>query len=239
MSRVALLLAAGKATRLGPLRQQWAKACVPVAGVSPLEFLLPRLAAAGVDRAWINLHYRPDQVRERARAAAPAGLELRFLEEPALLGTGGSLAAVADAEGRPPDLVANAKVYTDFDFASLLGSPEPALVLHPASPLAAFGGLEHAAGRVTGLRPRGPARPGAAVFTGIARPDAAWLPALAAARPEDGLRCLIRHGLLPALAAGHRPRALLHDGWWQEISSPERVERAAAELRQRGLGALS
>ncbi len=233
----ALVLAAGRATRLGPLRDRWAKACVPVAGVSPLAFLLPRLAAAGVRRAWVNLHYRAEQVREEARRHAPPGLELRFLEEEALLGTGGSLLAVAEAEARAPELVVNAKVYTDFDFAGLLADPRPALVLHPASPLAEFGGLAHADGLVCGLRPRGggPTGEQAAVFTGIARPDPAWLAHLEAAAPVDGLRCSVRHGLLPALAAGHAPRAVLHRGWWQEISSPERVAAAAAELRGRGL----
>ncbi|RMH01619.1 MAG: hypothetical protein D6702_10990 [Planctomycetota bacterium] len=230
MTATALLLAAGLATRLGSLRRRWAKACVPVAGTSPLAFLLPRLAAAGVDRVWINLHHRPEQVRAQARAAAPPGLELRFLEEKHLLGTGGTLAAVAEADGALPDLVVNAKVFTDFPFGSLLADPEPALVLHPASPLREFGGLRHARGRIVGLagRDEDPAR--AAVYTGIARPDPAWLPHLTAARPAGGLRCLVRHGLLPALAAGRRPRAVLHAGWWREISTPERLARARAEM---------
>lgn len=239
MSAVALVLAAGQATRLGPLRERWAKACLPVAGVSPLQFLLPRLAAAGVGRAWVNLHYRPEQVRRAALDCAPAGLELRFLEEPELLGTGGTLAAVAAAEGRLPDLVVNAKIYTDLDFSQVLDDPRPTLVLHPPSPLEVFGGLEHAGGRVTGLRPRGPARPGAAVYTGIARPDPAWLAELERAEPAGGLRCLVRDGLRPALARGQAPRARLHLGWWQEISSPERVEAVQGELLRRGLGALS
>lgn len=238
MSASALLLAAGRATRLGPLRERWAKACAPVAGTSPLAFLLPRLAAAGVERIWINLHHHAEQVRDLARALAPPGVELHFLEEPELLGTGGSLLAVAARDGGLPELVVNAKIFTDFRFERLLAAPAAALVLHPPSDLREFGGLRHEAGRVTGLLPRAAAAAagvaGAAVFAGIARPDPAWLLLLAAA-PAGRPRCLIRDGVLPALAAGRAPAALLHDGFWCEISTPERLAAAAEELRQRGL----
>ena len=67
----ALLLAAGKATRLGALRNQYAKACVPVAGTTPLRFAIERLAQAGVTRVIVNLHWQAEQVRAAGRAAVP------------------------------------------------------------------------------------------------------------------------------------------------------------------------
>ena len=229
----ALVLAAGKATRLEGLREQYAKACVPVGDTTPLQHLLPRLHQAGVTRAWINLHWQAEQVREHALAAAPQGLELYFLEEPDLLGTGGTLLQVTEQD-QLPEVVVNAKLFSDFDYAQLLAAPAGTVVLHPGSPLSEFGGLQFENDCITGLLPRAEAAATqtdsasqAAVFTGIAHPHHSWL---------DGLRttptpsCWIRHGLLPALAAGHPTHALLHRGCWCEISTPERVQSAKNQL---------
>ena len=54
----ALVFAAGKATRLEGLREQYAKACVPVGDTTPLQHILPCLHQAGVTRAWVNLHWQ-------------------------------------------------------------------------------------------------------------------------------------------------------------------------------------
>lgn len=231
----ALLFAAGQATRLAGLRERWAKACVPVGATSPLADLLPRVVAAGFAPIWINLQHHADQVRAAARAAAPQAA-LRFLEEPELLGTGGTLLAVAEADGALPSFCANAKVFGDFAPAALRGAPPGTVVLHPDSPLAEFGGLRFdAEWRVLGLAPRAAgSESSAAVFTGFCVPHPAWLPPLARARSErpGAPLCLIRDGLLPALAAGAEHRALLHRGWWCEVSTPERVAAAARRLRR-------
>ena len=73
---------------------------------------------------------------------------------------------------------------------------------------------------------------GTAVFTGVCRPAAAWLGHLAATRSADpdGVLCLVRHGILPAIAAGERVPVYFHDGRWCEISTPERVTAAAGVL---------
>ena len=242
MSR-ALLLAAGKATRLGALRDRYAKACVPIAGTTPLRFAIEALAAAGVRELVINLHWQGEQVRAAAEQARPAGLRLRFLEEETLLGTGGTLLACQESFGFLPDLVSNAKLFTDLDWSAVLRAAPGSLVLHTASPLAEFGGLLYdERGQVRGLLSRQqlaegqtppPAPAGAAVYTGICRPDPAWLPFLqrdaAPARAEGKPLCLVRSGFLPALAAGVQVPSLLHHGAWCEISTPERV-RAAEEL---------
>jgi len=240
----ALLLAAGRATRLGPMRQRYAKACVPVAGTTPLRFLLEACAQARYHDIWINTHFRAEQVRAHAEEVAPAGVKLHFLHEPELLGTGGTLLHLWQQHGVVPQLVANAKMFTDFDVARLQDAAAGTLVLHPASPLATFGGFRFATDhRILGLLERQQSVPPgqqAAVFTGLYRPHRSWLEALAAAReaaPKDIL-CLVRHGLMTALAtpgkASEESRkiavAMLHTGFWCEISTPERVSQASQLL---------
>jgi len=238
----ALLLAAGKATRLGELRDQYAKACVPIGKTTPLRFMMEQLAESGVTEIWVNLHWRAEQVREHALQSASQGVEVRFLEEPQLLGTGGTLLECFRQRGLMPDLVANAKQFGDVDFSALLKQPVGSLVLHPPSPLADFGGLCYDDdSRITGLLPKSEAAHAtsataqAAVYTGICRPDPAWLPFLVAARnakPDDVL-CMVRHGMLPAMADGVFPHAWLHHGEWCEISTPARVQAVAEQFKAR------
>lgn len=232
----ALLLAAGRATRLGALREQYAKACVPVAGTTPLRFLLHAFADAGYEHLWINTHYRAEQVREQAEAEAPPSLQLHFLHEPTLLGTGGTLLHLYEQHGVMPEAVANAKMFCDFPFATLRHANPGTLVLHPASDLKVFGGLRFdPEQRVLGLQSREEAAASgesAAVFTGIYRPHQSWLNSLAEARTAapNALLCSVRHGLLPNL---QQAQALLHSGFWCEISTADRVQEAERLIRHR------
>lgn len=246
----ALLLAAGKATRLGALRDQYAKACVPVAGTTPLRFAIEALAQAGVTRVIVNLHWQAEQVQAEARAAVPSDMQLEFLQEEVLLGTGGTVLACLDQFGVLPDLVMNAKQFGDLDFGAVLQAPAGSLVLHQGSPLSLFGGLAYsAADHLLGLvgRDTPPQLPagavGAAVYTGICRPDSAWLPHLEAAAPEARAKqealCLARSGFLAAAAAESAVPVFLHDGVWCEISTPERVQEAAAIVQALADGARS
>lgn len=235
----ALILAAGNATRLLGFRDRYAKANVPVGDTTPLRFLLEALGDA-FQEVWINLHFKGEQVREEAERWANPKVRLHFLEEPRLLGTGGTLLEMVERSGVVPELLVNAKMFTDFRFASLREAAPGTMVLHPSSPLKTFGGLRcDAQDHLLGLCPREAALGSeeyAAVFTGICRPHPSWIPHLKEARthhPEDPL-CLIRHGLLPCLidSPGHA-RRWSHAGYWCEISTPERVQEAAGLVTQR------
>lgn len=232
----ALILAAGKATRLVGLRDRYAKATLPVGDTTPLRFLLEALGEE-FEEVWINLHYKAEQVREHAQRYAAQGVRLHFLEEEVLLGTGGTLLEMVRRVGTVPELVVNAKMFTDFPFGSMKEVAPGTMVLHAGSPLEAFGGLrfDHQ-GRILGLLPQGatPQKSGsAAVFVGICHPHHAWLEALRNARKKDpaGILCLIRHGLMPVLQTrpGHAS-ALMHEGMWCEISTPQRVEESRRQL---------
>lgn len=238
MKPSALLLAAGKATRLGVLRERYAKACVPIAGTTPLASMIEQLIAAGIERVCINLHWQGQQVREVACRANRDRAELIWLEEDELLGTGGSLLAAVDLLGDLPDWVINAKQFGDIDWQALQHAPRGTLLVHPASSLAVFGGLSYdpRTGLLSGLVPRGeapslPAGDVAAVYTGIARPAATWLEELQRTANAAPL-CLARHGFLASAAAGEAVRIVEHHGWWCEISTPERVAIAEQLLLQ-------
>ncbi len=228
----ALLLAAGNATRLGEIRNDFAKANVPVGDTTPLRFALEALRQAGYRRVWINLHYKADQVREQAMRYA-GDLEINFLYEGKLLGTGGTLLEVSQRDFKLPQLILNAKIFGDFNLKQMLDNEPGSLLLHPKTDVSNFGGFYYKPNmQIDGLAAKGqsldPTKQ-CAVFTGICTPHQLWLDRLHLARkqsPHD-LLCIVRHGLLPALAQDPtHAQAILHRGDWCEISTPQRVAEA-------------
>src|SRR4051812_13478345 len=86
----ALVLAAGQSTRIQAVAPDCPKPLIVVAGETVLERNLRQLAAAGVHQAWINLHYRGEQIEALIGDGRAFGLRVEYSWEPALLGTAGA-----------------------------------------------------------------------------------------------------------------------------------------------------
>lgn len=97
----AMLLAAGKGTRLGELTQNMPKPLLPIAGRPLLSFTLALLADAGVSDVVVNLHHLAAQVREQLGDGSRWGLRVRYSLEEELLGTAGAVRRAADAFTEP------------------------------------------------------------------------------------------------------------------------------------------
>jgi MurNAc alpha-1-phosphate uridylyltransferase len=85
----AMVLAAGLGTRLRPVTDHLPKPLVEIAGQCLLDHALDRLAAAEVERAVVNLHYKGDMVA--ARLAGRDRPRIELLREQTLLETGGGV----------------------------------------------------------------------------------------------------------------------------------------------------
>jgi MurNAc alpha-1-phosphate uridylyltransferase len=85
----AMVLAAGLGTRLRPLTEHLPKPLVEVAGRTLLDHALDRLALAGVERVVVNAHYRAAMIAAHlARRDHP---RIAISEEAELLDTGGGV----------------------------------------------------------------------------------------------------------------------------------------------------
>src|SRR5438552_6352658 len=116
----AVLLAAGRGTRLKPLTDSVPKCLLPIAGRPLLEYWLLLLARHGVTEVLINLHHLPDAVR-RFLARSPHGPPVRTVHEPVLLGSAGTLWANRDwVSGEEEFLIACADNLTNADLGSLM-----------------------------------------------------------------------------------------------------------------------
>jgi len=87
----AVLLAAGNSTRIAAVSGGIPKPLLPVRGEPVLVRNARRLAAAGVQRLWVNLHYRGDLIRAALGDGRAIGLRIDYSEEPTILGTAGGV----------------------------------------------------------------------------------------------------------------------------------------------------
>ncbi len=117
----AMVLAAGRGTRLRPLSNTRPKALAAVDGRRLLEHVLRRLVSAGVTEVIINLHHLGTQIPPFLEQHGCFGMgRVAYSEEPVLLDTGGGLkhAGWFFDDGQP-FLVHNVDVLSDIDLAAL------------------------------------------------------------------------------------------------------------------------
>jgi NDP-sugar pyrophosphorylase family protein len=247
----AMVLTAGRGTRLWPLTAQRPKASLPLGGRWLVEHVLDWLEGHGVDEATLNLHHRGEVLR--ARLGPRRGrVALRYSDEPELLGTGGALDPLRGwlAE-RGTFVVVNGKLVTEVDLGAaraahrrhvakgalatlvLRKNPDPARYTQVLT-------AQPVAGEPFGLRAvRGFVRPGAApkarvflpplLFTGIALVEPALLERVPRGRASD----VVSDVYEPLLAAGGLIAAVVDEALWLEPSTRERYLEAALALAAR------
>lgn len=223
----AMVLSAGRGDRMRPLTDAMPKPLLRVAGRPLIEHAIGRLAAAGVTDLVVNLGYRGSQIRDHLGDGARLGVTIEYSDEgEPPLDTGGGVFRALDLLGDQPFLVANADIFSDFDFAPLAARaaampdrdlahlvlvPNP--VQHPTGDFAFDDGrvLNDGALRLT--------------YAGLSilRPELFW-------NCEDGRFSLVplwRHAAACGQLGGER-----YDGRWSDVGTPERLAALEAQLQE-------
>ena len=224
----AMLLAAGRGERMGPLTAEHPKPLLSLGPETLIERHLRRLAAAGFHEIVINLSYLGERIRAAIGDATPWGQSVAYSEEgePPLETAGGILHALP-LLGDEPFMVVSTDVVTDFDFGRLAraGGAYVAgnLVLVPNPP-------HHPEGDF-GLAPAGRLRrePPRHTYSGIGVLRPSLFRGL-----DPGITPL-RTLLHPAVRRGAL-RGILHDGLWRDVGTPERLADVRELLRAGGSG---
>lgn len=115
----ALILAAGKGTRLGHLTADYPKPMLALCGRPLLAYHIDWLRSYGATQIAINLHHAADVIRTYFGDGSTFGVEIVYSYEPELLGTAGAarrLAAFLDERF----VVLYGDVFTNIDLANLL-----------------------------------------------------------------------------------------------------------------------
>lgn len=117
----ALVLAAGKSTRIAARASGLPKPLIAVNGRPILLRTLEWLVAHDISPVWINLHYNPESIRDAVKGSQYADLDIRFTHEHKLLGTAGAVKNL-EAEWTEPFLLVYGDNLLGFNIADMVAS---------------------------------------------------------------------------------------------------------------------
>ena len=216
----AIILAGGKAERLGDVARGRPKALVPVGGQPIVRYQVDALAGAGVGRVIVSCRAGAEPLFEQE--LTEVGVEIVAVGEPEPLGRGGGLRfAAARRRESGPVYALNGDELLDLEFARVLdhhrGSDAAATIV--VAPLVSPLGVVDVDDddKVTGFR-EGPRLP-------------YWVNAGCYVLDEEALERLPERGdhemtTFPELAREGRLRAFRHEGLWLTVNTPKDLRRA-------------
>ena len=215
----AMILAAGRGTRLGALSKTVPKVMQTIAGKPLIGYQLEWLHSAGVTDVVINLHHLGEQIRDYVGDGKQFGLAAHYSPEETLLETGGGIVAALPKLGTRPFLILLGDIFTDFPFVQFAKTlPTNSLIHLLLTPTPAFrdrGDFNWTRGLVTG-------RGNSHVYCGLALLD----PSMLAGRAAEPFS--LREPLFEAVS-NKRVTGQVWDGYWTDIGTPEQLR----ELRER------
>jgi NDP-sugar pyrophosphorylase family protein len=116
----AMILAAGKGTRLGKITESIPKALVSLNGKSALRLAVEKCSSHGFNDIIINVHHFADMVEDEVRKLTSLGFRISVSDErDGLLETGGGLFKARDFFDENPFLVYNVDIVSDLDLTAL------------------------------------------------------------------------------------------------------------------------
>lgn len=143
----AILLAGGKGTRLRPLTIHTPKPIVPIFDRPFLHYQLDLLKQVPeIDEVVLSLNYQPRRIEEMFGDGSNAGLGIRYVVEPAPLGTAGAVRYAGESLHESV-VVFNGDVLTQVDLAAVIRlhrerKAKATIVLTPVENPAAYGLVE-------------------------------------------------------------------------------------------------
>jgi len=236
----AMILAAGRSTRLGAIGLALPKPLLPVCGYPAITFAIELCRRAGLCDIIVNLHHHGDKVGQTLGDGSRFGVRLRYSVEEELLGTGGALWKARYMFEPGPILVINGKVAADIDLGRVMEAHRNAaprtlatMVVRadPNPELWAPIGVD-TTGAVFSIRGKRGDRTALGsilprMFAGIHVVEPALLDRL-----PEGVSDVIGDAYIPALLDGHRIGSLSMAGYFAEHSTPERYLAGNFELMQ-------
>ena len=227
-----MVLAAGRGERMRPLTDGVPKPLLEVAGRPLIDHVLDKLAAAGVERAVVNVHYLAEMI-ERHLAARTKPKVVISDERATLLDTGGGVVKALGALGREPFFHVNSDtIWIDGvkpNLVRLAAGFDPArmdalLLLAPTASSIGYAGRGDFAMAPDGrLTRRGERDVVPFVYAGAA----ILAPALFAGAPAGAFPLT---AVFDRAAEAGRLYGLRLEGVWMHVGTPEAVAAAEAAI---------
>lgn len=219
----AMILAAGRGTRMATLTDDTPKPLLKVGSKALIVWHIERLVAAGVKEIVINHAYLGQQVEDTLGDGQQWDAQITYSPESTALETAGGIANALPLLGTDSFLVVNGDVFCDIDYMTLVTAlPKPNLAHlvmvdnppeHPKGDFVLQAGKLKATGEnqltFSGVGVYSPA-----LFDTVVQGEAARLAPLLTAAMADGL-----------VTGGY------HQGVWHDIGTPERLREIDRQLK--------
>ena len=212
-----LMLAGGFGTRLAHMSDGKPKPLVDVAGKTMLERQLTYFLDHGFDDIRLSLHHKADQIISFCQNRWPGKFE--FVVEPVPMGTGGGI-KYAMADMREPFLVINVDTLSTIDLPALSRKPPNTITCTYLEDARDFGLLHINEGRVRAFLEKPKERISGYINAGwyLLRPD------FASHVSKDSF--MMETDVFPHLAKNNDLHAFIHQGYWTDVGTQERLEEA-------------
>lgn len=243
----AMILAAGKGTRLRPLTDTVPKALLEVAGRPMIAFPLQLLRDGGIREVIINLHHLGNQIRHRLGDGAAFGVQITYSEEEPILDTGGAIAAARAFLDRDTFAVLNADTVIDLrlqdviDFhhrhrgaATMVLRPDPDAARHDDIRLDTAGRIRRFLGRSyseDAIDSR--SIDATETLERMMYPGVLILDPRVFSYMLPGVYSLTRDVFPRLLAAGEPLYGYVHRGYWRVLDTPQDLAAGRRELAAR------
>jgi len=115
----AVILAAGRGTRLGSLTSDVPKPMIEVAGVPALEHVIRRIQQAGIDDFVVVVRYKAESIVDHFGDGSSMNAHIQYAQQPERYGTGAALLASQEMVGDScllmtyGDIIADGENYTE------------------------------------------------------------------------------------------------------------------------------
>lgn len=233
----AMVLCAGRGTRLGDLTRTTPKPLLPLNGHPLLEYILVQLAAHHVKRIAVNLHFMADKIRELLGDGTRLNVAITYSDETELLGTAGGVKKMEQFLRQSDAFVVQyGDVLTDQNLTELLAFHRQrqalaTLLVHQRAGSNSIVSMD-ADHRIDGFveRPddeRRRAAKGTWVNSGLCVCAPEMLDMIPANLP-----CDLPHDIFPKLVKSGRLFGFPLTGYRCAIDSPERYDEAQAAISQ-------
>jgi NDP-sugar pyrophosphorylase family protein len=215
----AIVLAGGKAERLGPAAEGGPKPLVEIGGRPLVAYQVSGLAQAGVDRVLVSCGAGQGRLFEEALGRI--GPEIVAVEEPEPLGRGGGLRLAAEQLEGDETFALNGDELVDLDFSALLARQHeiPVAATIAVAPLQSpFGVVELREGDLVAGFEEAPRLPH-------------WVSCGIYVLGREAIERLPERGdhertTFPELAAEGKLAAFRHEGLWLTVNTPKDLRRA-------------
>ncbi len=232
------LPAAGLGERLRPVTNHLPKPLLPILGTPLIETILNKLTGVCDGRIGVNLHYKPEMIREWA-GRSPWADRIEFFPEDPILGTGGALKNAESFLSAGAFIVHNSDIMLDIDFARLIETHlsygnVATLACHRVPQLSNV--VIDGNGQVLDVENAGASKPDPSTvadkvaYTGIA----VYSPEILKFLPHGVSHATV--AWLAASRAGRRVRAMDFTGcYWNDVGNPMTYVRGVLDaLRENG-----